>query len=180
MVTKVRPFSDDSGRSYSGGQNKTLRRLVLLEGDPRVDALFLEFVNAPKTTIYWDYRDRFIRLTQELIAGNINWFLKQDSNPIITDMRMSFLLDTVRFIQTGKRHVSIHSWKSMLEMESGDVCDVSKRQVMRELFRTFELETFDEIDNNTFIQNWLSHKNGFDDMVFTINYLFGTKAANDK
>ena len=48
-----------------------------------------------------------------------------------------------------------------------------------ELFRTFELETFDEIDNNTFIQNW-SHKDGFDDMVFTINYLFGTKAANAK
>lgn len=181
MVTKVRPFSNRAdGKGYSGGQNQTVRRLALVEGDKRVDVLFLEYVNATAGSIHWEFRSRFIRLTQDLLKGDVNWFLKQDGNPIITDMRMAFLLDTVRFIHTGKRRVSIYSWNSMLEMDNGATVDVLKRQDMREHFKDLDATTHESMTNDTFIQKWLTHKGGFDDMAFTINYLFGTKAVNNQ
>ena len=45
------------------------------------------------------------------MGGDYNWFLKQDSNPLITDSRMSFLLDTVYLLTRGRRRINIHVGK---------------------------------------------------------------------
>lgn len=175
MVTKVIPFGRDNTRSFTGGQSQAIPRSVLLEGNSEVDELFMEYVNNRKTASQWEFKAKVIRLAQKLMGGDYNWFLKQDSNPLITDSRMSFLLDTVYLLTRGRRRINIHSWKDLLEMDTGNTVDVIKRKVVRELFN--ELNVVD-IDNDTFLQHWLKSPKGFDDLMFSLKYLFGTKTRN--
>lgn len=175
MVTKVIPFGRDDVRTFTGGQSQAVPRSVLLAGNSEVDALFMEYVSNSKLATQWDFKAKVIRLAQQLMGGDYNWFLKQDSNPLITDARMSFLLDTVYLLTRGRRRISIYSWKDLLEMDSGETVDVVKRKAIRELFG--ELNVVD-IDNDTFLQHWLKSPKGFDDLMFSLKYLFGTKTRN--
>lgn len=161
----VRPFSSD----YSGGQFKAGQRFTMRQGDPRVHELYLEFTNFPRRAVIWEFRKKVIDLAQSLFAGNFNWFIRQDKNAAITDQNYMFLLDTVRFIATGRRRLSIYTWPTLLSYNVPVGNTVDARNEISQLFIDLALGT----DVNTVIQKWLSHPKGFDDMMYTLNMLFG-------
>ncbi|ABY62983.1 virion structural protein [Pseudomonas phage 201phi2-1] len=165
----VKPFPD--GRDYSGGQIKPTKRFELREGDPRVHELFVEFTNFPKHAVTWDFQKRVINLAQELFEGEYSWFVRQDSNALIKDQNYAFILDTVRYIATGYRRFSIHTWPSLI---SYDV-PVIRESVAGRRDIWFLMEELSVPGNtNAFIQKWLSHKDGFNDLVYTLHLLFGS------
>lgn len=161
----VRPFGSD----YSGGQFKASQRFTMRQGDPRVHDLYLEFTNFPRKSVTWEFRKKVIDLAQTLFAGNFNWFIRQDKNAAITDQNYLFLLDTVRFIATGRRRLSIYTWPALLTYNVPVGNTVDARNEISQLFIDLALGT----DANTVIQKWLSHPKGFDDMMYTLNMLFG-------
>lgn len=165
----VRPFTDTANREYSGGQYKASQRFTMRQGDPRVHALYLEFTNFPRKVVHWEFRKKVIDLAQILFAGNFNWFIRQDANALITDQNYAFMLDTVRFIATGNRRLSIYTWPALLSYNVPIGNTVDSRNEISKLFIELALET----DVNTVIQKWVSRKNGFDDMMYTLNMLFG-------
>lgn len=165
----VKPF--DVNREYTGGQYKANQRFTLREGDPRVHELFVEYTNFPSRTVYWEFRKRVIDLALQLFNGNYNWFIRQDSNALITDQNYAFLLDTVRFIASGHRRFSIYTWPALLTYDPPTVPGaVDNRHEIVELFKTLQLNT----DIVAMLQRWCSHKGGFDDLMYTLNMLFGT------
>lgn len=165
----VKPFDDN--REYSGGQNKATQRFTLRQGDPRVHALFVEFTNHPKTAVTWDFQKRVIDLAQDLFQGEYSWFIRQDSNALLKDQNYAFVLDTVRFIATGRRRFSIHTWPALVTYE----VPVVKESVQgrRDIFLLSE-ELKVPLNSDKFIQQWLSQKNGFNDMMYTLHMLFGS------
>lgn len=167
-TNSVRPMGNDS-RDYSGGQFKATQRFTMRQGDPRVHQLYLDFTTYPRETIYWSFRRKVVDLAQQLFSGNFNWFIRQDTNALITDQNYMFLLDTVRFIATGHRRLSIYTWPTLLSYEVPLGASVDSRKEISNLFIELALNT----DVNTIIQKWLSHKNGFNDMMYTLNMLFG-------
>lgn len=167
-TNSVRPMGNDS-RDYSGGQFKAAQRFTMRQGDPRVHQLYLDFTTYPRETIYWSFRRKVVDLAQQLFSGNFNWFIRQDTNALITDQNYMFLLDTVRFIATGHRRLSIYTWPTLLSYEVPLGASVDSRKEISDLFIELALNT----DVNTIIQKWLSHKNGFNDMMYTLNMLFG-------
>lgn len=165
----VKPF--DANREYSGGQAKAQQRFTMRAGDPRVVELFVEYTNFPRRTVYWEFRKRVIDLAQILFKGNYNWFIRQDNNAYITEHNYAFLQDTVRFIATGRRRLSIHTWPMLLTAEpSTGLHLIEDRRGIAELFMALGLGT----DNNEVLQKWLSQKGGFDDLMYTLNMLFGS------
>lgn len=175
MVSAVIPMGQRE-RLYSGGQSQAVKRIVTIEGDPRIDALMKEFINEPIKSVGWAFRDRFIKVMQDnLSTRSGNWFILQDSNQQVTDLKSQFLVDTVRFIFTGRRRLAITAWGDLLANDNGTTTDAIKRSAVYDLCKELGFETSLDTEINRFIQHWLSQDKGFDDMVFTGYYLFGTK-----
>lgn len=165
----VKPF--DANREYSGGQYKAGKRFEMRQGDPRVHALFVEFTNYPKRAATWSFQRRLISLAQELFAGEYSWFIRQDSNALMKDQNYAFVLDTVRYIATGRRKFSIHTWPALLTYEVPTVNEsVTGRRDIFFLMQDLTVPT----DVNAMIQKWLSHPDGINDMMYTIHMLFGS------
>ncbi len=165
----VKPFP--SGRDYSGGQNKSSARFVMRQGDPRVHDLFVEYTNQPQRAVTWDFQKRVVEIAQEMFAGEYSWFIRQDANAFLKDQNYAFILDTVRFIASGRRKFSIHTWPALVTYDVPVVKeDVDGRRDIYFLMSELGVPT----DAAKFIQMWLSHKGGFDDLMYTLHLLFGT------
>lgn len=167
----------DFGRSYSGGQARPTNAYVQRPGDNKIHDLFMEFVNFPGRAGYWEFRRKVVQEGLRLFTGNYNWFIRQDSNAQVTGYAYEFLQDTLRFVATGRRRLSIHTWPSMLmEDPDGGLTLVENRHDIRQLFHALHLSTSPE----AMIQKWLSQKDGFDDMMYTLHLLFGTISVRIK
>lgn len=165
----VKPFPD--GRDYSGGQIKPTKRFEMRQGDPRVHALFVEFTNFPKRAVTWDFQKRVIDIAQELFEGEYSWFVRQDSNALLKDQNYAFVLDTVRYIATGRRKFSIHTWPALVTYDVPVISEsVAGRRDIYFLMESLHVPT----KTNDFIQRWLSWPDGFNDMVYTLHLLFGS------
>lgn len=91
----------------------------------------------------------------------------------------SFLEDTVRYIETGKRKVSIASWDFMLR-QSYLHQDEPKLAFVNEnnrLVKKKEYAVLPELVEPYFISKWLSYPDGFKDMLWTLRILFGSVGA---
>lgn len=157
-------------RGYSGGQSSSLGPLSMRDGDEAVSKLFLEFTSHNNHTGSWEFRSRVIAEAKRLLAGNVNWFIKQDSNALVTEYSYQFLLDTVRYIATGRRKISIHGWPALIgaHPEAG-LASVSERREIADTFDQLALS----LSADAMIQRWCMHTGGFDDMMYSINLLFG-------
>lgn len=164
----VRPFPDN--RDYSGGQAKAVKRFEMRLGDPRVHELFMEFTNFPKQAITWAFQKRLIELAQDLFAGEYSWFIRQDANALLNNQNYGFVLDTVRYIATGRRKFSIHTWPALLTYEVPTITEsVEGRRDIYLLMQDLAVAT----QSDQFLAQWLSHKDGFNDMMYTLHMLFG-------
>jgi hypothetical protein len=164
----VRPFPEN--RDYSGGQAKASRRFEMRIGDPRVHSLFVEFTNFPKQAITWDFQKRVIELAQDLFAGEYSWFIRQDANALLKDQNYAFVLDTIRYIATGHRKFSIHTWPALLTYEVPVITEsVEGRRDIYFLMQKLTVPT----QADKFIAQWLSHKDGFNDLMYSLHMLFG-------
>lgn len=175
MVSAVIPMGQKD-RVYSGGQAQAVRRVMTIAGDSRIDELMMEFINEPIKSVGWEFRDKFIKVMQaNLSTRSGNWFILQDSNQLVSDIKIQFLVDTVRFIFTGRRRLAITAWGDLLTNDNGRTTDVIKRRSVYETCKELGFVNSNDVEINRFIQHWLSQDKGFDDMVFTGYYLFGTK-----
>ncbi len=164
----VKPFPDNG--EYSGGQVLPQPKFYTRKGDGRWHLLYEEYVNFPKRTVYWEYRRKVLNEAMRLLSGQYNWFIKQDHNNYVTGYKYEFLVDTLRYIATGRRRLDIHTWPMLIadEVESG-LTDTMNRNQIRKTFDEYHLS----YDNAELIAQWCSHPKGFDDMMFALNLLFG-------
>lgn len=157
-------------RGYSGGQAGSLGAHSLRDGDESVAALFREFTSHNNKSVTWEFRKRVIAEAKRLLSGNVNWFIKQDSNALVQAYSYQFLLDTVRFIATGRRKMSIHLWPDLVGSHpEGGLASVSERRDVADTFGALALST----SADAMIQRWCTHPGGFDDLMYSINLLFG-------
>lgn len=81
-----------------------------------------------------------------------------------------FIEDTLRFIYTGQRRLSVQSWKPLLSSEGS--ADVQYR-VKRE---TFPFST--NMNMSECLSRWCAHPKGLQDMVCALDILFGDYPGN--
>lgn len=99
--------------------------------------------------------------------GLINFINTQFNEAELTELQRRFLLDTIKFIETGKRDISILSWfdliKSSEELDIKSVSRITPLKVGHE-------------DN--LLGMWLSHDGGFLDMLWSLRIIFGSVKEN--
>jgi hypothetical protein len=90
---------------------------------------------------------------------------------MIKDQNYAFILDTVRYVATGRRKFSIHTWPALVSYEVPLVNEsVAGRRDIYLLIESLQLST----NTNAFLQKWLSQADGFNDLMYTLHLLFGT------
>lgn len=166
MPNQVKVFP----RGYSGGQSIKAPTHQPRDGDAEIEKLFAEYCGPAAHTKSWEFRRKVIAAAKRLMSGTNNWFIQQDSNPMVDAYNYQFLVDTLRYIATGRRRISIHSWPDL--MSHGTEVALVNVTARRDIIDTFaDLALSMSID--ALIQKWCSHPGGFDDFMYSLNILFG-------
>jgi len=155
---------------YSGGQASSSVRYDTREGDPEIVELMNRYTGPEAHSTTWEFRRQVIAAAVRLLKGNSNWFILQDTNPMVQEYNYLFLQDTLRYIATGHRQLSVYAWQDLLtHTPETALKDVKSRHEISDKFKELTLST----SLTALIQRWLSHPKGFDDFMFSLHLMFG-------
>lgn len=118
----------------------------------------------------WAYRRAALVLAKTHLQRFRVWLTEQTNGEYLYGRRLEFLLDTLNFIQTGKRKMGVNNWFELLEENPAPDRYSVPRNAKEQLF-SFEIPYNSIVD---LLVQWTTHTGGFDDMVCTLNILFGS------
>jgi hypothetical protein len=155
---------------YSGGQHRADKRYAISVRDEKILDLYTEYTSFPNRGASWEFQSRAIAEAVRVFGGNYNWFSLQDTNPELLDWSYKFVLDTLKFIATGKRSLDIYSWDMLISDDPLTGMQlVDNRQDVQNLLQELGLT----ISTLALIQRWVMQPNGFNDLMWTMHLLFG-------
>ena len=107
------------------------------------------------------------------------WIDLQKNSRYFTRNHQNFILDTLHYIETGERKTSINTWEIVLKRRLIDDLDSVVRHPtyeadVQKFFRNMSDDNRVIGSNLTkIIPKWLSHRGGAEDMMTTLNLIFG-------
>lgn len=126
----------------------------------------------------FDFRERVVRIA--LRAFGVNnfalWVQLQKESPTFTQTHADFIADTLKFITSGKRDISVDTWEKIVGPGSNDPVD--KPNLDLDMLATAENSLWPsgpqtEATLHHVITRWLSQPRGFIDLVTSLYTLFG-------
>lgn len=119
----------------------------------------------------FDFKDRVITCVKRLFGDFGEWLDAQDANTKITDQGYQLIKDTLGYIATGHRDVMIISRSAIIAQQYAeghyeDKNVANRKTRLRELLRGLPSE---------YLYDWLQHRDGFEDMLCTCIFMFGTE-----
>jgi hypothetical protein len=153
-----------------------------IPGNPFVESLYSAYIRQSANVGSFDYREKVIVAALDAFGTDRFdvWYLSQLKSPALGNLHGDFLLDTLKYIETGKRDVSLETWQSLLAItdEGNNIGKLSP--LAKEFFGdTTSYEHFvlpkypKNVELTEVIQNWLVHTAGFEDLLGTLHILFG-------
>ena len=86
-------------------------------------------------------------------------------NRFKSDLHYRFLQDTLEYIKTGKRSMSIHTWMSLLSVKEKTL---TKKQAPK---TAYSMKS--DLYRNVSVMQWLTHDGGLQDLVLSLYIIFG-------
>jgi hypothetical protein len=153
-------------RTYASGFSRTIndpKTVLDITPDSEVVQLFEELTAGSVSVNNWAFLRRLVMCARRVFNDDLRtWLKSQETNSKLTDNTRGLLNDTVAFINTGLRPVSLGS---------------RTRVIVRE--KNYEAPTgpgaVDVIADRTTnpLTQWLRREDAVVDLVFTLNMLFG-------
>lgn len=138
-----------------------------------VEAWQSEIAGAHSQSVSWAEQRKVINRALDLLGHFPEFLDAQDKNSRLTPHMRAFLEDTLDFINTGRRKVAIISRAQCIFFEK-EKQDVPRYVPGRS---TPKLRKMLNVRGEDFMYHWLNHKDGFNDMLATMNVLFGDLTA---
>lgn len=150
-----------AGREYSFRQESF---------DQEVESLFQIWHKRAVNTDGWSYRSRVIDCALRLL-GDFHRFasLNASKNPHLYDENYDLLVETLHFIHTGERPISVITRKELLTTNPLSRLGVATPR------RLEALNLGSESNFENVIQQWVSWEGGFDDLLLTMHAMFGQR-----
>jgi hypothetical protein len=116
------------------------------------------------------FYDELVLTINRLIPDFIDFLDANDQNTKISQQAYEFLADTIAYINTGKRPVTINSRMSICASEvQSDTYEnkfaAQRKTMLRNLLR---------VPAKDIVFAWLRHKDGVVDMLCTLQFIFAT------
>lgn len=116
----------------------------------------------------WNFESAVMLKAARLFGNFYQWLvLNVAGNDHIYDLSLDFLVDTVNYICGGERSMHIHTWIELLQERPVAVRGCASVHRLHSRIK----QTPDQLKN--WMSCWLSRPEGFEDMLLTMNLLFG-------
>lgn len=146
--------------------------LVRSPGDAEVNELFDELMQRMHNYQSWELRRKGMLVAMRMFNEFFRWAMEQQNNSSIVGFNYDFLLDTLGFINTGKRRMSTVNWLSLV---SEDASPSHGQKAIRAV--PLPLGMFNNKTEETIVK-WCSQEGGLEDMIMTMYVLFGRSTEN--
>lgn len=141
-----------------------------LDGDAEIDRLVNIYLSGRVNYQSWKFRREVLEATTRLLRNFQHFLNQQRTNPHLYGYNYEFLLDTLRYIETGRRRMSIQSWKGLMSEHLPPSNDFKSRS---RILVDGKVPTLVKASTAEVISKWCSHKNGFEDLFQTMVVMFG-------
>lgn len=147
--------------------------VVVSEGDESIEMLYKILLDRNTNSRSWPFYRNVLSNAMRLFGDLRTWIQDQKSNPNLVGYNAQFLMDTINFIETGKRELSVGTWSDLLT-EGGTAHHANA--VPPHLTNSRATSEISD-SSNLFLQKWVSQPNGLEDLLMTLHLCFG-KARN--
>ena len=129
----------------------------------------------------FDFRKRILLIALQAFGTKsfYYWYRAQYKSPIFSDNHSRFLDDTLQFIAQGHRELDCSTWLRVLAFDDShptyEIATAQRNDGMSVKARAFFGGAAEDtnLSLNEVIQQWVSHKGGFEDLAITMNIMFG-------
>lgn len=137
-------------------------------GDMVVDSLYDYLGSCRGQPMSWQFYNQVLEIALIHFGDFHSWLDAQLSNPVMIGHRRDYLIDTLKYINTGSRSVNQSAWSFIIEP-----IDIPPEKY--HVFRHFESIKYLEKGLTTYqvLQKWCGHPKGINDLVTTMYVLFG-------
>lgn len=145
-------------------------------GDPRIQRLFARY--GDDRTLYTDvaFKLECIETIIDLYGAFGRFIAYQfDYNYLMNGLNLDFLEDTIRFITTGKRGYSLHTWRELVVRDPDYIVRTNSVGRWYHLKSNFGIKQDKDLEH--YISMWCSQSGGFEDMLYTTWILFGSPVS---
>ena len=101
-----------------------------------------------------------------------HWFQWQYDSPMAGEMHGRFLLDTLQFLEKGRRSMCLENWSALITIDHSGSGIGKLPPEAREFFAIGKSYGRD-VDLASILQLWNSHPSGFEDLLGSLHILFG-------
>ena len=132
-----------------------------------IGSLYKDYIGAPASYAGWAKAFDAYRRCSYCYGNFHQWARVQVSTLPLTDKAFDFIIDTIRYITTGRRQFQLSTWRILLatppELQISDRCRSSRMYMLN-----IALET---LPSNP-IPMWCTHEGGLKDLIVTSAILF--------
>ena len=132
-----------------------------------IEKLFAEYEAKPAVVGNFEYQESLITTFFELFKDTsfVSWLALQMNTPFYTNLHESYLEDTVKFILTGSRSISVLTWGRMIKLDESSLMERNRSILQTKM---------QDISNEELISKWLSTSSeGVVDLLFFLKIVFG-------
>lgn len=148
--------------------------VIRANGDPEVNKIFDDFMAQKLNTQSFAKRAEVLVVAGRLLHNFVEWAKDQQANANLRGYNYDFLVDTINFINSGKRKLSVMNWHDLV---SEDDFPTHGNNVVRAV--PLDLGMF-ENDSAYVVTKWCSRDGGFEDMVQSLYLIFGRSRESGK
>ncbi len=135
-----------------------------------VEVLYSQFNKGGYKTGTFDFHELILEAAIDAFGTDkfIEWISMQSKSPIATYTHSKFLLDTLRFIETGKREMVLENWEPLLNSHaiSGEWEEINDDALR--LNSRMKIVNLRDV-----VRYWCQQPNGISDLIVTLHILFG-------
>jgi len=135
--------------------------------DDNVTAEYVRWQQDRAGSRSWATHENAIKLGISMFGDFKNWLREQQDNPNLSPHAWNFLLETIRFINTGERRINVFTHTSLILMD----VEMFHRMPMND--RKVYLSDVLLPSSDTVFTHWLRQPNGFNDMLCSLAVFFG-------
>lgn len=161
---------NSSYRGYSGGEYIFPPGQETHQGHPDITALYQDYMK--NRSFDWGFAKRTLILAVRFFDPAKGFdFKKQDTNPMVVNYNYRFLVDTLRFIATGRREMDITLWGEIMTDLPDPEDDVNQRHLLKDVINQYDID----LRPTALVKQWCTHNGGLHDMVISLHLLFGDR-----
>lgn len=156
----------------SEGVTNDLKNIESVDCDQQLANLYKLYMGRNVNPESWEFRALVVERCAQLFGNFTNWlWIQLTANDCIYDYNLEFLYDTVTYIRTGRRAMSVATWLEMV-LERPEEQHGASNKSRAERFKLSSTAEFNDV-----ISQWCSHPDGFSDMLCTAHLLFGVSKS---